>query len=96
LHQQFDDPEEPETPVHTRIVTMSRVKLIVAALKKEPALMWNRKWWKQHLLLRRTIFHAMAGARYLYELPRWRWRNWKAARSARLDMVATETNYRVT
>lgn len=96
LHQQFDEGGEPETLVHTRIVTVSRLKLIVAALKKEPALMWNREWWKQHLLLRRTIFHAMAGARYLCEIPRWRWRNWKAARSARVDMVASETNYRVT
>jgi hypothetical protein len=96
LHQEFDNGGEPETLVHARIVTTSRLKLIAASLRKEPSLMWNMRWWKQHLLLRRTIFHAMAGARYLCEIPRWRWRNRKAARSAIGEMAATESSYRIT
>jgi hypothetical protein len=32
----------------------------------------NADWWKRQLFLRRSLFHSLAGLRFLCEIPRWR------------------------
>ena len=75
LHQQYriasraqpaDCPNEP---------SYSRLSRIASSIKSDPSLALNMGWWRRQHLVRRTIFHASAGVRYICEIPRWRWRN---------------------
>ena len=51
----------------------SRFSRILSSLRLKPALLLNREWRKRHLLVRRSVFYALAQARYICEIPRWRW-----------------------
>lgn len=75
LHQQYRDKvtQEPSTPRDTSTST-SRPWRIVTAVRRDPALLLNATWWRQQRLVRRTLFHGLAGLRYICEIPRWRWR----------------------
>jgi hypothetical protein len=53
----------------------SRLARIASSIRTKPSLALNASWWKRQLLFRRSVFHALAGARYVYEIPRWRWLN---------------------
>ena len=58
----------------------SRLARIASSVRNEPSLILNAHWWRRQLLVRRSIFHALAGARYVCEIPRWRWLNRTRAR----------------
>ncbi len=74
LHQQYwhNVRKEPSTPLGTSTST-SRPARILSAIKRDPALLLNAAWWRQQRLVRRTLFHGLAGLRYICEIPRWRW-----------------------
>jgi hypothetical protein len=55
--------------------TPSRLSRMASSIKKNPSLLLNGNWWKRQLPVRRSIFYALAEARYLCEVPRWRWLN---------------------
>jgi len=57
----------------------SRFSQIISSLRLKPTLLLNREWRKRHLLVRRSIFYALAQARYICEIPRWRWRTRRSA-----------------
>ncbi|MGB7642870.1 MAG: nucleotidyltransferase family protein [Terriglobales bacterium] len=59
----------------------SRLARIASSIRKEPSLALNSGWWKRQLLVRRGVFHALAGVRYLCEIPRWLWLNQARARA---------------
>lgn len=48
-----------------------RVSWIAFALRKNPALILNREWWRRHRLPRRCLYYALAWLRYFCEMPRW-------------------------
>jgi putative nucleotidyltransferase-like protein len=58
----------------------SRLARIASSIRKEPSLALNSGWWKRQILVRRGVFHALAGARYVCEIPRWLWLNRARAR----------------
>ena len=63
----------------------SRLSRISSSLRKDPSLALNASWWKRHILVQRTIFHALAEVRYLCEIPRWLWLTRAWIRSIPLD-----------
>ena len=76
LHQQFRE----QTPVYKsmirkRLLPSSRLARTVSSIARKPSLAWNADWRKHQLLVRRSIFHLLAGVRYVWEVPRWRWLN---------------------
>jgi Uncharacterised nucleotidyltransferase len=75
LHQQYVDSCRDKRLVRTRLMKPARIARMIACLKAKPSLLLNRPWWKRQLLVRRSLFHALAGLRYLLEIPRWKWRN---------------------
>jgi Uncharacterised nucleotidyltransferase len=85
LHQQYKDPCADKALVRNRVLTFSRFSRIASSVKEKPSLMLDAAWWKRQLLIRRSLFHALAGLRYLCEIPRWRWLNRARMRSACLD-----------
>jgi hypothetical protein len=49
---------------------------VISISKKRTGLLPGRpRWWRRRMLLRRILFHVLAGTRYACEIPRWRWRN---------------------
>lgn len=76
LQQQFRN-EEPvgKNVVGKRLLPFSRLSGIASSLKKDPTLALKPGWWRHHRLVRRGLFHFLAGVRYLLEVPRWRWLN---------------------
>jgi hypothetical protein len=85
LHQQYKDPYADRALVRNRVFTFSRFSRIASSVKEQPSLMLEPAWWKRQLLIRRSLFHALAGLRYLCEIPRWRWLNRARMRSAYVD-----------
>jgi hypothetical protein len=65
-----------------RLVKFSRPSRMISSIKDKPSLVLNVDWWKSQLFLRRSLFHVLAGLRYLCEIPRWRWLNRATMRSA--------------
>jgi hypothetical protein len=61
---------------------LSRLSRIASSVKRNPSLVVNAAYWKRQLVVRRTIFHALAGLRYLCEIPRWLWLTRARVRSA--------------
>lgn len=51
----------------------SRASRALVSLRNDPRLFVNEAWWGRQLVFRRSLFFVLAGARYLCELPRWRW-----------------------
>jgi hypothetical protein len=64
---------------------LSRLSRIASSVRREPSLILNASYWKHQLVARRSVFHALAGLRYLCEIPRWVWRTRARVRSASLD-----------
>lgn len=82
LHQQYKSASWAEESQHQRELPSSRLSRMVSSIKKDPSLVLNSSWWKRQHLFRRTIFHGLAGLRYICEIPRWRWRNRAHLRTA--------------
>lgn len=75
LHQQYKTPLWEQESQHPSESSPSRLSRIASSITKDPSLALNPRWWKRQHLFRRTIFHCLAGLRYVCEVPRWRWRN---------------------
>jgi len=84
LHQQYRAESGPRHLVRSRILPSSRLRRMVSSVQAEPWVALDRRWWKHHRPLRRSFFHVMAGLRYLFEIPRWRWMNRRRAQSVSL------------
>jgi hypothetical protein len=80
LHHQYQDACAQKHVVGNQLMASSRLSRIVTAVRNDPWLLLNPAWWKRQLLVRRTLFHAMAGLRYLCEIPRWMWLNYARGR----------------
>ena len=76
LQQQFRE-QAPvgRSVVRKRLLPSSRLSRIASSIAGKPSLAWKPDWWKGQLLVRRSIFHLLAGVRYVWEVPRWRWLN---------------------
>lgn len=62
-----------------------RPSQMLSAIRSKPALLLDRGWWRKQALIRRTVFHLLAGMRYACEVPRWHWRLRRMRASARLE-----------
>jgi hypothetical protein len=82
LQQQYETACVQKNPARNRLVKFSRLSRIASTIKDKPSVLFNVGWWKRQLLIRRSLFHAMAGLRYVCEIPRWRWLNRARMRSA--------------
>lgn len=86
------DPEYTETARRSR-----RPSRMLSSVRAKPALLLDRRWWKEQALIRRTAFHILSGLRYAYETPRWHWRLRKmraAARRERATITSASELYR--
>jgi hypothetical protein len=82
LHQQYrDDMPAGKVLVRNRLIPSSRLGQIVSSVRNNPSLVLNRQWRKRQRLVRRAVFHALSGLRYLCEIPRWLWLNRDRAHS---------------
>jgi hypothetical protein len=76
LQQQYvGDASDQKRFARTRLLSASRISCMGQSIKGGPSIVLQRGWWKRHRLGRRAVFHALAGFRYLCEIPRWRWLN---------------------
>jgi len=82
LYQQYRDDCAEKHVMRNRLLTLSRMARMAAAAKEKPSLILDVGWWRRQLLIRRSLFHALAGLRYLCEIPRWRWLNRARMRAA--------------
>ncbi len=83
LRQQYQDRlTASESSEQNHAPPTFRLARIASSIKNEPSLILNTGWWRRQLLVRRSIFYALAGARYVCEIPRWRWLNRAGARPA--------------
>jgi hypothetical protein len=80
LQQQYEGGPAHKHSVRNRLIKFSRFSRMASSIKDKPSQILNRSWWKRHLPLRRSLFHALAGLRYFCEIPRWRWLNRAGAR----------------
>jgi hypothetical protein len=86
LHQQYrDDAQGRKSVMKIQVPSSSRVARIVSSLRSNPWLVMSPDWWRRQLLIRRSLFHALAWLRYLCEIPRWLWLNRARMPSATLD-----------
>jgi hypothetical protein len=76
LHQQFRE-QAPvgKSVLRKRLLPSTRLWRIVLSIRRGPSSALNADWWKHQLLVRRSLFHLLAGLRYVWEVPRWRWLN---------------------
>jgi hypothetical protein len=86
LHQQYEGISAERDVVRQQLMGTSRLSRIASSLRTKPSLLLNPSWWKRQLLVRRIIFHTMAGLRYVLEIPRWRWLNRSSVRPSVLDV----------
>jgi hypothetical protein len=82
LHQQYRDAGTQRHFVRDRVLPSSRLLRIASSVRNKPSLVLDAGWWKRQLLIRRSLFHALAGLRYFCEIPRWRWLNRARMRAA--------------
>ena len=76
LRQQYQDLSPAPNPSEkNESPPSSRLARIASSIRNEPSLILNGQWWRRQLLVRRSIFYALASARYVAEVPRWRWLN---------------------
>ncbi|HEY6339383.1 MAG TPA: nucleotidyltransferase family protein [Candidatus Sulfotelmatobacter sp.] len=72
LHQQFkSNASNRESLPRNRLLPPSRLSRIASSVRDNPWLLSHRTWWIRHLLIQRSLFHLLAGLRYLVEIPRW-------------------------
>jgi hypothetical protein len=87
LHQQYrDNISAQKHMVRNRLIPSSRLLRIASSVRDKPSLVLDASWWKRQRLIGRSLFHALAGLRYLCEIPRWVWLNRARMRSASLDI----------
>ncbi len=86
LHQQYTDACAQKHVTRNRLLTFGRISRIASAAKNKPSLVLDAGWWKRQLLIRRSLFHALAGLRYVCEIPRWRRLNRARMRAASMDV----------
>jgi len=67
--------------LENRMLPSMRLSRMVSAVKNKPSLLLDTAWWKRQLLLKRSLFHALAALRYFCEIPRWKWLNRARMRS---------------
>ena len=84
LHQQYMDARAQKSLVRNRILTFARLSRIASSIKTQPSRVLDADWRKRQLLLRRSVYHALSGLRYLCEVPRWRWLNREGRASVRM------------
>lgn len=89
LLQQYEDGSDKKHSVRRQLLVPSRLARITASVRSDPSLLLNFRWWKRQLLVRRGVFHVLAGLRYLCEIPRWLWLTRTRVRSATLDVRFT-------
>jgi hypothetical protein len=75
LQQQYKDPSAGAESSHRSWTASPRASRLASAIRSKPTLLFNAGLWREQLLLRRTIFFALAKARYICEIPRWWWLN---------------------
>ena len=81
LHQQHEGACVQKHPVRSRLIKFSPLSRMASSIKDKPSLILNVGWWKRQRFIRRSLFHALAGLRYVCEIPRWRWLNRARMRS---------------
>lgn len=86
LHQQYADPSDQNHSVRSRLLPSTRLSSVASAVRDKPSLLLQAGWWKRQLLIKRGLFHALAGLRYVCEMPRWLWLNRAATRSTAQDV----------
>lgn len=82
LQEQYESACVQKNLVRKRLVKFSRLSHMASSIKDKPSLVLDAGWWKSHLFIRRSLFHSLAGLRYLCEIPRWRWLNRSRMRPA--------------
>ncbi len=83
LHSQYEtDTTARKTFDLKGVLPLSRLSRIASSIRRNPSLVLNADYWKHQLVVRRTLFHALAGLRYLCEIPRWLWLTRARVRSA--------------
>lgn len=82
LQQQYEGASVQKNSVRNRLVKFSRLSRMASSVRDKPSLILDADWWKGQLFIRRSLFHSLAGLRYLCEIPRWRWLNRVRMRSA--------------
>jgi hypothetical protein len=85
LHQQYSDARAPNAVMRKRLLPFARLSRLSRTLKEKPSLLLDPGWRKRQLLTRKTLYHTLAGFRYLCEIPRWLWLNRMARRQVPLD-----------
>jgi hypothetical protein len=75
LQQQYENTGVREHLARKRLTKFPRLSQMVSSLRNKPSLALTAAWWKRQLFIRRSLFHTLAGLRYLCEIPRWRWLN---------------------
>jgi hypothetical protein len=75
LYRQYEDACVQKHLVRNRLVRFPRLSRIATSIKGEPSLVLKPGWWKQQLFVSRSVFHVLAGLRYVFEIPRWWWLN---------------------
>lgn len=82
LQQYREEAGEQASLLNVQLLSRSRFSRIARTLKNNPSRAFDLQWWKRQLLLRRSIFHALADFRYLIEIPHWLWLVRARSRSA--------------
>lgn len=85
LHQQYSGTASQVGVTRKRLLPVSRLSQISRTLKIKPSLLLDANWRKRQRLIRKTVYHTLAGFRYLCEIPRWLWLNRAARRKVLLD-----------
>ena len=74
LKNQYAANTRPAKAVDLRgALPLSRLSRIASSVRLNPALVLDAGYWKHQLVVRRSIFHALASVRYVCEIPRWLW-----------------------
>jgi hypothetical protein len=73
LYYEYKRAPSPDELQHQNKPPSSPAPRIATSIQKDPSTVLNRRWWKRHHLIRRTVFYALAELRYLCEIPRWKW-----------------------
>jgi hypothetical protein len=75
LHQQYEGACVQKHPVRSRLIKFPRLSRMASSIQDKPLLILDVGWWKRQRIIGRSLFHALAGLRYVFEIPRWRWLN---------------------
>lgn len=86
LRQQYQQTSAQESTEKKHAPPSSRLARIASSIRTKPSLALNAGWWTRQMLFRRSVFHALAGARYVCEVPRWRWLNHAKVRRADISL----------